>query len=231
MDEQEQRVSRDVTCSETAPEKVSKLQKSLGATALAIGRELWTVLFADPAPQPDLPVFRAVRKVLSSVEKVLWVQCQFPSLEISDASSAAKAELPSPLIGRKAPTLLVSNTAAQTLRRALLGCSQVEPLKLATSGCICQNYGQVAIWSTRGPSLPVVITFLIFPATSGEAEPNLLLLFNRVPRGILRATTHSLQGSDIGPEDSASQIGLNTLRPRSLKSLSWCDELEDRHLM
>lgn len=222
-EEKEENHNAGVASSEAAREK--KASGSFGALVTAAWKDVWTALFADPPAQLDPPVCQAVCRALRCVEKLIWVQCELPSLDITEASLAAKAELPSPVIGRKVPTLLVSNSAAQTLRRALAGCSRTEPLRLAASGCICQSFGQVALWSTRGPSLPVVITFLILPAASSEAPPHLVLLFDRVSRGILRATTHSLQGSDVGPEDSASQVGLHTQRPRSL---SWCDQLEER---
>lgn len=195
---------------------------SLGERVMSGLSHVWTSLRADPEPE-QLPTTLSVLRALRCVDRLLWVQCNLASLEMVKASVAAKQEFQAPVLGRTVPTLLVSGSAAQKLRQALVACRELRREDLLARGCHYQRFGEVALRLSGGPSLPVAMHLLVMPSSSPASLPDALLIFDKLPRSSLRTVTlHSVKSSDVAPDDSASQVGLQ--RRRGCRTTSWGDE-------
>lgn len=199
-------------------------QLSAGERVMHSLAEFWAFLRADPEPE-QLPSTQAVFRALRSVGRLLWVECDVNSFEITKASPAALQEFPAPVLGRTVPTLLVSGSSAQKLRKALHAFSDIPWADLLATGYHSKRFRDVAVRLSGGPSVPVVVHLILMPAPTATQPPVLVLVFDRLPISSLRSVTaQSVQSSEV---DSVSQAGV-LRRLRGGRTLNWAGKRNNR---
>lgn len=128
--------------------------QSFLTSALARAGDLWAWLRADPddasfSDSPQLlkepPAAQAVWRTLRRMPGVMAVWCKCPTFEIHEASNEARAQLPGPLKGLSAPSLLADAGTAQHFRNACEVTSTWNRHAIATEGCMCYEFGKVLL--------------------------------------------------------------------------------------